>query len=53
MNTYKITITGKDPVVTEAESVDSAIAIAQLMLGIEQISGDVETVEVEINPRDI
>ena len=50
MNTYRVSISGKEPVVTEQETVDAAIEYAMAFHNVQNISGDVETIEVEINP---
>ena len=52
MNTYRVSITGREPVVTQQESVDEAVDYAMAFHGVENVSGDVETIEVEINPID-
>jgi hypothetical protein len=52
MNTYRVSITGKDPVVTQQESVDDAVNYVMAFYNVEHISGDVETIEVEVNPID-
>lgn len=53
MNTYRITVNGNEPIVVEAASVEEAVLVAQASLGIQQLSGDIDLVQVEINPRDI
>lgn len=53
MNNYRITVNGNEPIVVEAGSVEEAVIVAQASLGIQELSGDVDFVEVEINPKDI
>ena len=55
MNTYRVTISGYTPVTMDAESVDEALVAAKFALGVQEdeISGDIDFIEVEINPIDI
>lgn len=53
MKSYRVTVNANEPIIVEAESVDEAIIVAQASLGIQQMSGDIDFVEVEINPKDL